>query len=119
MRPLSSPSGTFRASNQGLRLPPGCGPCAWNLLRAEAQRFSREQANQQRLGSLYICELVQITSEEQVTDEMLFLERCLEQVPASTRQLLELKYQHDCPSEDIAQRFERSLAWVYTTLFRA
>jgi RNA polymerase sigma-70 factor (ECF subfamily) len=92
---------------------------AWNLLRAEVQRFSRAQANQKRLAGLYICELAQSTSEEQASQEMEFLLRCLEQTSASVRQLLTLKYQQDHPSEEIARRLERSVAWVHTTLFRA
>jgi RNA polymerase sigma-70 factor (ECF subfamily) len=91
---------------------------AWNLLRAETKRFSREQANQQRLAALYICELAQNSPEQQVTDEMEFLERCLEQVPAPMRELLALKYHEDYPSKEIAQRLNRSLSWVDTMLFR-
>src|SRR5437867_13049046 len=36
---------------------------AWNLLRAEIQRFSREQANQARFAAQYICESAQAASD--------------------------------------------------------
>ena len=88
---------------------------AWNQLRAEIQRFSREQAN---FAAQSICESVHAATEPCSTAEMEFLERCLEQVPASMRQLLALKYRDDCSSEEIARQLQRSVAWVYTMLFR-
>src|SRR5262249_8319710 len=73
---------------------------AWNLLRAETQRFSREQANQARFVAQRICEDVDSTGEPTSSSEVEFLERCLERVPPSLRELLILKYEVDCPCEE-------------------
>jgi len=91
---------------------------AWNLLRAEILRFSREQANQAKVATLYLCESAQASAEPCATREMEFLEECLQQLPVSQRELLALKYSENCSSEEIARRIRRSIAWVYTLLFR-
>jgi len=91
---------------------------AWNLLRAEIQRFSREQAHQDRLASLGAEEAVLEGGEAQVSREAECLEECVKQLPAPMRGLLTLKYTDERSTDDIARRLQRSLAWVRTVLFR-
>jgi RNA polymerase sigma-70 factor, ECF subfamily len=102
----------------GTSLPAWLRAIAWNLLRAEIQRFSREQANQARFTALYLCESAQAATDPCATAEMEYLERCLQQLPAPHRELLALKYREDNSSEEMARRLQRSIAWVYTLLFR-
>jgi RNA polymerase sigma-70 factor, ECF subfamily len=91
---------------------------AWNLLRAEIQRFSREQVNQARFAAQYICQLTQTAADSCAAEEIEFMEHCLKQVPPRMRELLGLKYRDDHSSQEIAQRLNQSVAWVYTMLFR-
>ena len=91
---------------------------AWNLLRAEIQRFSREQVNQARFAAHSICQSAQTAADPCGPEEIEFLEHCLDQVPPRMRELLALKYRDDCSSQEIAQRLNQSVAWVYTMLFR-
>jgi RNA polymerase sigma-70 factor, ECF subfamily len=91
---------------------------AWNLLRAEIQRFSREQANQSRFVTQSICQTAQSVDDPIAPNEIEFLASCLERVPPPMRELLAMKYRDGCASEDIAKRLQRSVAWVYTALFR-
>lgn len=91
---------------------------AWNLLRAEIQRFSRQQANHARYAQSRFWELTGKRTERQATREVDYLEECIQQTPELMRDLLRLKYREECSSEEIADRLERSLAWVRTTLFR-
>jgi RNA polymerase sigma-70 factor (ECF subfamily) len=89
---------------------------AWNLLRAEIQRFSREQANQARFAQQ--GQRLENQMDLQASDEPEYLRQCLEQVPGPMRQLLTLKYRDECSTDEIARQLGRSLAWVRTVLFR-
>ena len=91
---------------------------AWNLLRAEILRFSREQANHVRYAQARRLELVESHSDLSKSREAEFLEQCVEQLPDSMRELLTLKYHSEHSSEEIAQQLKRSTAWVWTMLFR-
>ncbi|MBI3879983.1 MAG: RNA polymerase sigma factor [Verrucomicrobia bacterium] len=92
---------------------------AWNLLRAEVQRFSREQANQSRYAEVREWEaVVRAPSPAADARELESLEECLGKVPAPMRELLTLKYREELPSDEIATRLKRSTAWVRTVLFR-
>lgn len=85
---------------------------AWNLLRAEIQRFSREEANQARYAAHQICQSVTSAAETSSADEADFLEQCLRQVPSRMRKLLALKYREDRSSQEIARRLDQSVSWV-------
>lgn len=91
---------------------------AWNLLRAEILRHSREQANHVRYAQARRVELVQSNSDLSSSREAEFLQQCVEQLPGSMRELLTFKYHSEQSSEQIAQHLKRSTAWVWTTLFR-
>lgn len=91
---------------------------AWNLLRAEIQRFSREQVNQERFAAHYLCQAAQTAADPCAPEEIEFLEHCLEQLPSRMRELLTLKYGEDHSGHEIARRLKQSNDWVYTMLFR-
>jgi RNA polymerase sigma-70 factor, ECF subfamily len=89
---------------------------AWNLLRAEILRFSREQANRLRYAEARRLELSK--NDPASSQEAVFLQQCVERLPGSMRQLLNLKYQAEQSSEEIARELKRSAEWVRITLFR-
>lgn len=101
---------------------PGTSFHAWvraiahNLLRAELQRYAREQHQQARYLEVKLTELSLAAGETGPAADR--LETCLKKMPAHARELLELKYRDDLSSEEIARQLARSLAWVRTTLFR-
>ena len=90
---------------------------AWNLVRAEIQRFSREQANQSRYAEARIVDCVRAEN-PRTSCEAEFLEACLQELPEAMQQLLTLKYDTGHSSDEIASALQRSVAWVRVTLFR-
>ena len=103
---------------------PGTSFRAWlraiacNLLRAEVQRFSREQANQARYAAQGLDEWMRQPAEPPTSREVEYLEECVRRIPAPMQELLALKYHGNYSTDEIAKRLRRSLAWVRTVLFR-
>lgn len=91
---------------------------AWNLLRAEIQRFSREQANQLKYAERRVFEAAPAGSMEGADRELDGLEACLEKVSPRMRDLLRMRYTLGLSTNEISERFGQSAAWVRTTLFR-
>jgi RNA polymerase sigma-70 factor (ECF subfamily) len=91
---------------------------AWNLLRAEIQRFSREQANQSKYAERRVVEVAPQKAPEHAVKELDGLEKCLERVPPRLKQLLQMRYHLSFSTEEIADRAGQSSAWVRTTLCR-
>ncbi|HNQ87580.1 MAG TPA: hypothetical protein PKM73_02970 [Verrucomicrobiota bacterium] len=54
---------------------------AWQLVRAELQRFAREQVNRSRLEQLQLAELLAETTQPAPPEEATFLEECLAETP--------------------------------------
>ena len=91
---------------------------AWNLLRAEVQRFAREQVNQEKFTAWQLAEWETSASESAPSAEAEHLQTCLDQLDGPLRELLTLKYRDDQSTETIAARLKRSLVWVRVSLFR-
>jgi RNA polymerase sigma-70 factor, ECF subfamily len=91
---------------------------AWNLVRAELQRFAREQVRRSRLEQLQLAELMQGVREATPPDEALFLEECLAELPPHLSRLIEERYRQGRSAEDIAAQWGRTQEWVRVTLFR-
>ena len=91
---------------------------AWNLLRAEIQRFSREQANQNKYAERRVVEATPFKPVEQAAKELDQLETCLEKVPPRLKQLVEMRYRLSFSTQEIAEKAGQSNAWVRTTLCR-
>ncbi len=91
---------------------------AWNLLRAEVQRYAREQRNLNRLAGWQLAEWQAVAHETSASAEAEYLEHCLAQLDGPLRELIALKYRDDLPTEAIAARLQRSLVWVRVSLFR-
>ncbi|MCC6823927.1 MAG: sigma-70 family RNA polymerase sigma factor [Verrucomicrobia subdivision 3 bacterium] len=90
---------------------------AWNLLRAEVQRFAREQVQQEKFAAWQLAEFNSNVAAEP-SAEAEHLHDCLAQLDGPLRELITLKYQHDHSTEIIAARLKRSLVWVRVSLFR-
>jgi RNA polymerase sigma-70 factor (ECF subfamily) len=91
---------------------------AGNLVRAELQRFRREQENQKKYTDLRVIDTLTGRPPDTVSRESDLLETCLQKVPGKFRGLLDLKYKLALSTEEIAANCKQSPAWVRTTLFR-
>ena len=91
---------------------------AWNLIRAEVQRFAREQKNLSQFEQAQMAGLDRGTQNESAPDEALFLEECLKELPAEMRRLVEERYRRGLSSDELGKTFGRTTEWVRVTLFR-
>ncbi len=89
---------------------------AANLIRAELQRFAREQAGRVGYAKAQVLEGGMAPGPEQA--EMEFLGECMQDVPPNLRELLDMKYRDDLPIETIASRLCRTENAVWQALFR-
>ncbi len=88
---------------------------AWHLLRAETQRFARQQVQLSR----YAVEMLRETaSPANFSDEISRLQRCLEALPGHLRSLVEQRYHEGLSSESMAERLGRTAEWIRTNLYR-
>ncbi|MCX6910681.1 MAG: sigma-70 family RNA polymerase sigma factor [Verrucomicrobia bacterium] len=91
---------------------------AGNLVRAELQRYAREQANQLTYARHRLLEQELGRSDAHDAAEMEFLRDCVEELPPPMKELLALKYREELPTEEIAGRLQRTQTWVWQVLFR-
>lgn len=91
---------------------------AWNLLRAEVQRFAREQRNLDRLATWQAEASLSEVGHTEPPAEAEHLQHCLEELPEPLRELIVLKYREESSTDEIAARLKRSLVWVRVSLFR-
>ena len=91
---------------------------AWNLLRAEVQRYAREQVQREKFAAWQLAEFASTTGASAPAAEVEHLHDCLAQLDAPLRELITLKYRDDHTTETIAARLKRSLVWVRVSLFR-
>lgn len=103
------PQKSFRAWLQAI---------AWNLIRAELQRFAREQKKLSQFEQAQLAGLNRGTPSESAPDEALFLEECLGQLPAEMRRLVEERYRHGLSAEELGAAVGRTSEWARITLFR-
>ncbi|KAF0178519.1 MAG: RNA polymerase sigma-70 factor Rhodopirellula/Verrucomicrobium family [Limisphaerales bacterium] len=89
---------------------------AWNLLRAEVQRFARERVQLERFAAWQLEEWTAAAPEPSAEAEHLIA--CVGELPEPLRQLVALKYQEERSGEEIAARLDRSAVWVRVSLFR-
>lgn len=91
---------------------------AANLIRAEVQRFRREEVN--RLGYARQQSLQQdlANGPAPAAPEVEYLEECVAALPPAMRELIALKYQQELSIETIAGRLRRTQTAIWQTLFR-
>lgn len=91
---------------------------AGNKVRAETERYRREQSNQLHYTEYRLIELAGTQSDDDASREVEAMQRCLDDVPVHLRRVLDLKYHDDCSAEEMAAQLDKSVPWVRTTLFR-
>ena len=91
---------------------------ASNKIRAEIERYCRDERNRLHYAEHRQIEIALSESDTETSREVEALNQCLEKVPPDQRELLTLKYHDEHSTADIARRVQRSLAWVRTTLCR-
>jgi RNA polymerase sigma-70 factor (ECF subfamily) len=91
---------------------------AWNLIRAELQRFAREQKNLSKFEQAQLAGLDRGTQNESAPDEAIFLEECLSHLSADIRHLIEERYRRGLSNEELGAALGRTTEWVRVTLFR-
>ena len=91
-------------------LQPWLRSIAHNLLRDRLKAYARETAKQERYLDHLRIELAQSTTdapaEHHRADQ---LRHCLDKLRHSQREVLDLRYGHECTSDEIARRTGRSL----------
>lgn len=91
---------------------------AWNLVRAELQRFAREQVNLSRFQQAQLAHWSVGVEEASPADEAIFLEECLAKIPQQQRSLLDQRYTEGLTPDEMATRLKRTSEWVRVNLFR-
>ena len=91
---------------------------AGNLVRAELQRYAREQVNQLTYARHRLLEAELNRPAAQDDAGMESLRECVGNLPPPMRELLQLKYTEALPTEAIADRLQRTPTWVWQVLFR-
>jgi RNA polymerase sigma factor (sigma-70 family) len=103
---------------------PGTNFRAWlraialNKTRAEIERYCREERNRLAYTERRVLEAAALETSLPDSRELEALQECLRDVPEKAHALLSLKYHDESSTAEIAQRLQRSLAWVRTTLCR-
>jgi RNA polymerase sigma-70 factor (ECF subfamily) len=103
---------------------PGTSFRAWlraiaaNKIRAEIERYCREERNRLAYSERRALEHALQQAHPDEPHSLEALHRCLDELPEQLRALLNLKYQDENSSEQMAARLQRSVAWVRTTLCR-
>jgi RNA polymerase sigma-70 factor, ECF subfamily len=92
---------------------------AFNMLRREIQRFSREQVNRTRYYEEWLSTMdTGREPEESRHDLLLALQGCLSKLNETQRQMLTLRYRESWSAERIAERLRQTPGWVRTNMCR-
>ena len=91
---------------------------AANKVREEIERFCREERNRLTYAEYRLVQRSLQECEVRDADQIDALHDCLDEVPTPSRDLLTLRYHEGHSTLEIAQRLDRSHAWVRTTLCR-
>jgi RNA polymerase sigma factor (sigma-70 family) len=83
---------------------------AWQLVRAELQRFAREQVNRSRLEQLQLAELTASLTPDAPAGEVVFVKQCLAELPPHRRRLIEGRYRHERTAAQVAAQCGGQLA---------
>lgn len=91
---------------------------AHNLLRDRLKAYARESVKQERYSEHVRWEAALAAIDRPAGEEADHLVSCLEKLRHSQREILDLRYQHDLSSSEIAQRTGRSTLAIRTLLMR-
>jgi RNA polymerase sigma-70 factor (ECF subfamily) len=90
---------------------------ATNLVRAELQRYQREQTNRLNYARYQVWE-TNLARKNESPARLDFLRECLDELPVALQQLAQLKYTRELPIAEIAQKQGRTQTAVWQALFR-
>jgi RNA polymerase sigma-70 factor (ECF subfamily) len=91
------------------------------MIMAELKKFTADTYNKRNYGEHIRSLLAQNAMEEEDTDDgdtARMLGECMKSLPERSRMMLDLRYGEKLPASEISSRFEQSVGWVATTLFR-
>jgi len=94
---------------------------AHNLVRAELQRFARQQQNQLNYARHQMLEADLVTtptSAKEVSPAIDHLQDCMAALSDEHQELVQLRYTEEVPIESIAQKFQRTQTNIWQMLFR-
>lgn len=91
---------------------------AWNLLRCETQRFSRDRAHRRAYFERRLQEAESRQRLRPGSPKGELLEKTLERIPPEAREVLDLRYCFSMSMKEIAKRLGRTEAAIRTTLCR-
>jgi RNA polymerase sigma factor (sigma-70 family) len=91
---------------------------AHNLLRDRLKAYARESIKHERYSEQVRWEVALAAAEKPVSDESDHLARCMEKLGHHQRTVLDLRYEKQLSSDEIAQRTGRSTLAVRTLLMR-
>lgn len=91
---------------------------AQNLLRDRLKAYARESIKHERYSEMVRWEMALEASDKPVSDESDHLAGCIEKLRHHQRTVLDLRYEQQLSSEEIAQRTGRSVLAVRTLLMR-
>ncbi|MFC1498806.1 RNA polymerase sigma factor [Verrucomicrobiota bacterium] len=91
---------------------------AFNKIRESLRDFAREQ----RYKREYLSELIAHSTLNDIPSPdspmVEHLKSCVQELPDHLRELVNLKYHFTFSGSEIAQKLDRSISWVRTSLFR-
>jgi RNA polymerase sigma-70 factor (ECF subfamily) len=100
-------------------LQPWIRSIAHNLLRDRLKAYARESAKQERYLEHLRVELALANTEAPVENHRADqLRHCLEKLRHTQREVLDLRYEHELSSDEIARRTGRSVLAIRTLLMR-
>lgn len=91
---------------------------AHNLLRDRLKAYARESIKQERYSEMVRWEMALEAADKPVSDESDHLAACIEKLRHHQRTVLDLRYEAQLSSEEIAKRTGRSTLAVRTLLMR-
>lgn len=91
---------------------------AHNLLRDRLKAYARESVKHERYSEMVRWEMALETVDKPVSDESDHLAACIEKLRHHQRTVLDLRYEAQLSSDEIAQRTGRSTLAVRTLLMR-
>jgi RNA polymerase sigma-70 factor, ECF subfamily len=80
--------------------------------------LKRQHRSRLRFGESLLSELAQETVVQDLESELLVMDRCIQELAPSNREMLQLRYISELSIADIASRLGRSVGAVYDALYR-
>lgn len=80
--------------------------------------FKKQHRSRLRFGESLLATLTQETVQPDLESELLAMDRCIQELTPSNREMLQLRYSSELSIAEIAERFGRSVGAVYDAMYR-